>query len=517
MLAALPAYRPISLSLLAMFCAWCCNIQLIHSHAESADVPTRPAEIQWQPYSGKALDSSPLAGELGSLWVLENRQRAEGKKIKLSFVRFRTSHPKPGPPIFFLAGGPGGSGIEGAAVVASHPQIRLLEHSDVIGIDQRGTGLSLPNLTQTVAEVQLPLDQPPTRADLIKAVQQVVPQTMAHWQRQGVDLESYNTQTSADDIDAIRRALGLDQIVLYAGSYGSHLGLAYLRYYSEAVARAVFSKVEGPNHTFKLPSTVQRHLELVAELVDEKLLDKKLQDKKLLLDNGSERHSGSDSASLLARVQRLLRQLEDHPIATSSSTDDGRPVRVTLSPLDLQIELSRALSTSNTIAEIPAQLERMERGDWSQLADAAIDLRKVSIHAMVLMMDCASGATADRWQAIAQEVSDEDNLLADGIQTPLYPEACEAAGWPDLGDSYRGPIQSNVPVLFTSGTLDVRTPPENVKELISGFVNAVHVVASHAGHENRELMSSEYRNLLQSFLRGETISGCHITLPQPIF
>ena len=36
---------------------------------------------------------------------------------------------------------------------------------------------------------------------------------------------------------------------------------------------------------------------------------------------------------------------------------------------------------------------------------------------------------------------------------------CAELGIPDLGESFRAPVQSNMPVLCISGEMDVRTPP----------------------------------------------------------
>jgi pimeloyl-ACP methyl ester carboxylesterase len=70
-------------------------------------------------------------------------------------------------------------------------------------------------------------------------------------------------------------------------------------------------------------------------------------------------------------------------------------------------------------------------------------------------------------------------------------------------------------VLFVRGTLDARTPPENVEAIRASLPNAVHVVVENAGHESRELMSPEYRRLLQAFLRGESVVDGRVVLPQP--
>ena len=468
----------------------------VASMAETSS--TEGAEIRWQPYTGTALDGSPLDGELGRIRVPENRRRP-GKTLELAFVRFRTRHPNPGPPIFFLAGGPGGSGVEGAATVATHPQVRLLEHSDVIGVDQRGTGRSLGDLAKSVTEVRLPMNRAIDRAELVAAIEIAARDTVAYWRERGVDLAAYNSVESAEDLEAVRKALGLEKIVLYGTSYGSHLGLSYLRRHGEHVARAVFSKVEGPNHTFKLPSVVQSHLEHLGELLK------------------GDPALSPGAPDLLATVRALLQELAIHPVTTSGPEEEKDDSEVTVGALDLQIELSRALASARSTAALPAMLHRFESGNWRELAETARDTRRVRLPAMALMMDCSSGATPRRWQRLEEERNSPDNILGDAILAPFYPEACAAAGRPDLGDAFRATLASNVPVLFTSGTLDVRTPPENVEEILSGFPNGVHVVVDNAGHEGRELMSPEYRDLLQAFLRGEQIRSSRITLPEPIF
>ncbi|MEO1368708.1 MAG: alpha/beta hydrolase, partial [Acidobacteriota bacterium] len=274
----------------------------------------------------------------------------------------------------------------------------------------------------------------------------------------------------------------------------NHLGLAYLRDYGDAVERAVLTKVEGPDHTFKLPSTVQRHLEHVHRLAAE------------------DPTAARATPDVLGAVEGLLTRLQAEPQVVEV---DGEEVAI--GALDLEIALSRALASSQTIAEIPAELRRLEDGDWRRLAEATLDHRRVGIFAMALMMDCASGASPERRRQLRAEAEDPRFLLGDAILAPFYPEACAGAGRPDLGDAFRGPLEVKAPVLFISGTLDVRTPPGNVEELLPGFPNARHLVIENAGHESRELMSPELRDLLQAFLRGESVDSMTITLPEPIF
>lgn len=52
------------------------------------------------------------------------------------------------------------------------------------------------------------------------------------------DLSQYSTENAAGDVDAVRAALGYDQIDIWALSYGTELAQAYLKKYSAHVHAA---------------------------------------------------------------------------------------------------------------------------------------------------------------------------------------------------------------------------------------------------------------------------------------
>lgn len=458
------------------------------------------ASIRWAPFVGEATDGAPLRGELGRLLVPENRDGSSSVTIEIAFVRYRTTNPHPGPPVFFIAGGPGASGVRTCAIPATHPQIRLLEHADVIGIDQRGTGLSSPDLFSGAEfTLDLPLDCPVGREEYIAAARQAALRCMKYWNERGVDPASYNTRESAADIEAVRRALGCEQIVLYGTSYGSHLSIAYLRDYSAHVARAILTRVEGPNDTWKLPSIVQRGLERLHEQAAE---------------SPTIREQAPD---LLGQARTLFQELRKRPATVTLHSAGVAETTITLGEFDLKRFLARALAETPSAAGIPAALVRFARGDWTELAHETFEERRISVDAMPLFMDCASGGNAERLERIERERRDPLNLLEDAIMAPLFPEVCEGIGCADLGDGFRAPPLVSTPVLFVSGALDVRTPPENVDEIREGFTGAAHVIVSNTRHDARELMSPEYRDLMQAFLRGEPVSDCAIVLPPATF
>jgi len=474
------------------------------ARAQQQPVSTQPRaatapEVRWEPYATQGVDDKPLEGELGRIRVPEDRSRPDGPSIEIAFVRFRTQDEKPGPPVFYLVGGPGPSGIEHCVGPATGRMLRLLDHHDVIGIDQRGTGRSRPNLEEGVRfEYELPSDRPITREDVIRAYTQAVERCVAHWKAQGIDLAAYDSVENADDVDDVRRALGIEKILTWGESYGTHLTLAYLRRHAQHVARSVLIRVEGPDHTWKMPSTTQRHLERLSELV------------------AADPGFSQDLPDFVGTVKKLLKELADKPV-TIVAEEDGAERSVVIGPYDLQSYLAGSLGLAFQFRDVPAAVQRMAQGDWSALGPIALENRHGEVgSAMALMMDCSSGATAARLRRIEKERLDPANLLADAVNVP-YPGACAACGKPDLGDAYRGPMRCDVPVLFVSGDLDARTPPENVEEIRAGFPNHAHVLVRNAGHESIEMLLPEYRALLQEFLRGNKVESQTLDVPSPRF
>ena len=88
----------------------------------------------------------------------------------------------------------------------------------------------------------------------------------------------------------------------------------------------------------------------------------------------------------------------------------------------------------------------------------------------------------------------------------------------DLGDAFREPPVSDVPVLVLSGTLDGRTYPESQREAVAGLQKVHIVTIEDAGH-NLFMSSPEVTKVIQSFMRGDTVGVTRIKvdIPAPDF
>lgn len=473
-------------------CVWL--LVLVALTALPVAAQRKAGDLTIKPYVFENAKGEKVNAEFGTLLVPENRSNPQGNLIELAFVRFKSTAKSPGPPVVYLAGGPGGSGI-GTAMGSRFPLFMAMrEIGDVIAFDQRGTGHSKPNIS-CPQRLDIPLDVVPSREALLEAAKDKARQCIFFWQTlQRVDLTAYNTNESADDLEDLRKALGAKQLSLWSISYGTHLALATIRRHPRSIHRAILAGTEGPDHTYKLPSNIQQHLTDLSAVIK---ADPKL---------------GKEIPDFLVLMKSVLDKLEREPVVVEITDPlTKQRVKVTVNKFVMQYLTADNIGTTAT-AEFPAIYYAASRGDYTLAAKYWLNQTRDELgSAMSYMMDCASGQAAVRRQRIKREA--EGSLLGD-LANHIFPEICEEWRAPDLGDLFRSPVRSQVPVLFISGSLDARTPVSNAEEYMIGFPNSAHLILEGAVHSDPLFLSSpKIKDAMLEFMQGLPLSSTRIKLP----
>lgn len=410
--------------------------------------------------------------------VPENRRHPNGRKLTLSYIRIRSSTARPGPPIFYLAGGPGGSGIVDMEAPRFYPYRRWLALGDIIAVDQRGTGGSTPSLACPQG-YQATASAPAERANVLTAYRAAATRCAAYWRARGVDLSAYTTEANADDVADLARHLGLTRIRLFGASYGSHLGLSIVRRHPQLVDRAVLGAIEGPDDTVKLPDDAQRQLGRISDAM------------------AADPITATTFPDFRRYVTELVARVDHAPIAVARP--QGPPLLVT--GFDLRLLLADMIGRRGEIEHLPAVLGPATKGNYLPLANAvAKEVRAGDLSAMGAVMDCASWVSAARLKRVLGEAP--HTLLGTAPDFPL-PDWCDTWGITPLHDAFRSPVKSNVPVLFIAGDLDGQTPPSNAEQARQGFRNGRLFLVHRAGHDPSLFLSSpELFDAITRFMGG---------------
>ena len=423
--------------------------------------------LTFEPYVFSALNGSKIQAEKGTFEVPENRGNPNSRKIKIGFVRFKSTSATPGDPVFYLAGGPGAPGTLSLIAGRFPLTMALREVGDVIAYDQRGTGSSggLSNaLPFCKAEPAFDRSQPVTRASITAFTRAGLQRCFAWWESQGIDIDGYTTLENAQDIEDLRRALGVRKLNLWGISYGSHLGLAFMKVHGGSVNKAVLSGIEGLDQTIKRPAMTDKMFAHVQELIDADAAAKAVY------------------PDVVALIRRVTAKLNAQP-ASVTFTPNGAasPTTLTFDAYPLQMVTAGSIADPAGIAKIPLLWLAADRGDYEPAARAIHTLvrRMDGFQGMPEAMDLASGATGARLGLVTQEAA--TSLLADTLNYPM-PQVMGIRPQLDAGDSFRAPFRSKIPALFISATLDGRTYPDEATEEIKGFANKRRLIVENGGH-----------------------------------
>ncbi|MEM9938248.1 MAG: alpha/beta hydrolase [Pseudomonadota bacterium] len=430
--------------------------------------------------------------------VPENRSNPDSRMIRLEYVRFPATGETAGSPIVYLAGGPGGSGINTAKGPRFQLFMAMREFGDVIAFDQRGTGASNDMATCESSQFD-PDDEPLSDAAHTELYKRAVDECLAFWAAEGVDVFGYTTTESVKDLDALRQHLGAEKISLWGISYGSHLSLAALKEMDEHIDHVVLASVEGLDQTAKMPARTDAYFERLQAAVN------------------ADNELAARYPDIIGLIRRVHGKLERQPLMLSIPQRDGSTAPFFLERRDMQQFTSGLISDPQRALialELYTELDTGSTAIITQLLSRFLEPNTpVSLRPMNFAMDNASGTGAARKAEIMRQA--DTALLKDYLNFPM-PQLDGYVPGLDLGDEFREAPVSHVPTLVLSGTLDGRTYVESQREAVAGLSNVHILTIENAGH-NLFMASPDVTEVIQIFMRGDDLSADKITidLPEP--
>lgn len=469
-----------------------CGAQAMAGQAVTSGIANEAA-ITFEAKSGETAEAFE-----GQFTVPENRGAADSRMLTLKYVRFPATGETQGTPTIYLAGGPGGSGINAAKYERFPLFMAMREFGDVIAFDQRGTGASndLPmcESTQTISATL-----PTSDADYVAAYRLALQECLNMLKNKGFDPHGYNTNESVADLNALRQHLGAEKINLWGISYGSHLSLAALKEIDTHLNRVVITAVEGLEQTVKQPARADRYFDRLQAAIN------------------TVPEAKAKFPDIKGLIRRVLDRIEAEPLMLSVPTRSGEVMPYLLQKRTMQqftsalvADPARAVIILNVYAALDAGITEPLVGLLQRAVDPTDET--VSLPAMHILMDIASGSSQQRRDMLAEQA--KTSLL--GLQTNMSAILETVDPSLDLGEAFRTPPVSDVPVLVLHGTLDGRTYPESGQEATAKLSNRETVTIKYGGH-NSFMLSSDVTATIQAFMRGQSVDGRTITIDLPDF
>jgi pimeloyl-ACP methyl ester carboxylesterase len=414
--------------------------------------------------------------ECGFVVVPEDHDDPNGPTIRLAtaIVRDQSSNHQPDP-VVMLAGGPGGDAVEYTLSAAAVYE-PLLANRDFIVFDQRGVGLSEPALECPEWEEAILdlLDE----ADPDTSLRVEFEAIMACRDRlvgEGRDLSHYNTTQSAADVNAIRLALGYDEINLYGASYGSLLAQAVMRDFPQHIRSAVITSV--------LP------LETSGSVGDETTVPAAIM---RLLDACADDEACNAAYPDLQDVFfELIDRLNEDPVSIIvSDPDSGETYDALLTGDTVRSNVTIALYSTSIIPVVPRAIYEAHQGDYRLMTDLTSESLWV-VGSLSRGMQFSVVCTEDLIGRTPEEQLDAMMSVPRQLRSSADPELSIEYGvfglcedWPveEADPSFKEPLVSDIATLVLEGELDPVTPPEYGRLVAAYLSNAYYYEFPGAGH-----------------------------------
>jgi len=386
---------------------------------------------------------------------------------------FRSWHPNPAPdPVIYLTGGGGVDTFDYLPWFLPAFGNAILQNRDLIFFNQRGMHHNYPQLLcPGLPELLQRLAAPGPNGEYIDRQEREAQQAAffadcyADLVAQGINLEMYDSVTSASDANDLRIALGYDQVNYYGSSYGTLLGLLLMRDHPQGARSVVLDSVFPPEASYLNEYGLNAY-DTFRQLFDGCAADPQC----------NEQHPD---------LEARLYQVVDHLNANPRTTTWNEPPEVMYDGGAFIDVIYHYLYIGEPELAIEA-IEGASAGDFSIADDTApstMDLNSYYIQwGFYRNRDCREEAPFSSYEDYYALMEGLPPQIVEHYKPSLVLGLCEGWEVEPAASIENEPVASDVPALVVSGELDPITPPRWAQGAAEHLSNSFFYVFPGFGH-----------------------------------
>jgi pimeloyl-ACP methyl ester carboxylesterase len=426
------------------------------------------------------IDSS-FKTRCGYLVVPENREKNNGKLVKLPFIMVESKNPhKKKDPLLFTTGGPGGSSLGWAAGATRHS---VIAERDCIAFEQRGTQYALPNLSSNELDDAI---KESYRKNLNKDSMMLegVKRYKIALEARGIDLSGYNTDETVADIHDLLTALHIDSVNLWGGSYSGGLMLAVLQKGPSRIRSLI---LDSPLPTFvhideDEPANFNEALDVLFQHVEIDSTSKPVYEK------------------LKEKFQRYFTSIGGKsfyiPYREKGATDT---LNIQYTRSDLLDIVENRLFDPGQIKDVPFIITELIKGNHQPYIKDHLDgifHDGAGPSGMRISVYCADQAAYNN-QEIIRQLYQAYPFMAGYHINDVYKAMCDCWQVPPIRTNTKQPFYSDKPALLSDGEMDNACRPLYIDMIHHYMPNSQRLLVTNRSHMTG---SREMGDLIQQFL-----------------
>ncbi|OZG74482.1 hypothetical protein BTA51_05615 [Hahella sp. CCB-MM4] len=445
------------------------------------------------------------------MYVPEDHSDPQSQPISFPVAIFRPegNSRKVAPVLHLGAGGPGSAmyldDTESMKYFLDiHRGMSLDQSRELIVMDPRGAGLADPLLNCSVytdneffrwqRNTSILDDYEESKDDYRECIRQ--------FKSQGINFSHYNSLAVAQDVEMLRKAVGVNQWNLIGVSYGSIYAQIIAREYPQSIKTMVLDSAAFPQ--------LKGHY---------RYLEKTLGPLNSLFTYCSASEDCDvDIDNLQPRFWKLFNQLNDQPLNVKLDfMGEDSDFKVVLNGTRFMSSIVQGLYGTQVFRELPVIIRDLEHQDTSSIMPYLVDYFVFELDETYGDLSfsshyCYETRPFTDFEQIKKDLASLPDSQIKSLLTmiPVDEDLCEEmnviAGDPIEAE----PVKTSIPTLFLQGEYDTITPLEDVLDFQSNFSNS-YVVSFQVSHDvlgSSACSSQVAAKFISGDVRPTSLTGC---------
>lgn len=435
-----------------------------------------------------------VAFDCGNVIVPEFHDGRTDNTISLGVIRLKSASEEPRDPIFFGAGGPGGTPFTLLEIGALNDRdgyySQLLSNHDLVFFAERGTAHSDPFLgcfgLNDLGDNYF-AGAYASWADLEREKLERLKTCYDEAVSAGVDLSAYTSLENAADVDSVREVLGYDQIIYYGESYGTMLGQHLMREYPESLSAVVLDgalTMTYTNFEANLDARFERALAYLVETC------------------ANDDICNSAFPAFEENLKAVHEQLQETPY---EYTFDG--VTFAVDAEQFALAIYNALYDVTQLRFVPFIVQSVLEDTPNDTAPgffvAPLPAQTETSLAFLMHFSiiCSEDPTSSLDEAFSLDNLRFGDLVTDYVTLDAneYITMCAHMGLPTLPDETDASVVSDAPVLILNGGFDPVTPEMTAAPIAEALPNSFMITFAYGDHVQGAIDECAHHIMTQFF------------------
>jgi pimeloyl-ACP methyl ester carboxylesterase len=420
--------------------------------------------LKWKKCQGANLERA----ECAFLSVPRDWARSDSGTYRLAVARIPAEVAPTRGVLIFNPGGPGGDGLGALEFVQRRLPKEVRDSFDIVAFDPRGVGKSQPKFTNCRTPAPKfpatgPVDWQAVTAASVDEMSAALQECLAVNES---DAQFVGSWQVIRDIDALRRALGVDKISFWGMSYGTTLGRAYAQQFPQRLRALILDGTITPTPT--IGDYAREHIWDDATAIETML--------------------GAFGAKTTRGYRAVMKYLDKKVLTTEDGDELTRwdVSGVLVNNAAYQTQWKQSKEIINELYDVIRSSRTISRGQFVRLkADSIKPRDEAGSNPAYHFVNCSDMHDRPSVQIIAAAAEQAAKVGGTALGATPLGEGGQCAGLPPLGMSVpplTGTLRLPTPPVIVNAVGDNRTPWLGARETANGFTGSSMVTYAGTQH-----------------------------------